>query len=57
MNQPTDTMLAAALKLNIDPNFGEAPINILKLAELVADLKARVEQLENGGNGKRWGRK
>jgi hypothetical protein len=60
MNQPTDAMIAAALQLDIDPSFGQAPINILRLAEIVADLQRRIEVLEgaqNGGNGKRWGRK
>jgi hypothetical protein len=55
MSQPTPRQVAAAKSLGIDPSFGEAPVNILKLAELLADLKERVEQLENGG--RKWGRR
>jgi hypothetical protein len=51
MTEPTQAQQSAAKQLDIDLSFHQAPINIARLAELVADLQRRVEQLEGGGNG------
>jgi hypothetical protein len=46
MNEPTQEQFAAAKHLNVLLYFGDAPLAVARLCEIVADLTKRIEELE-----------
>jgi hypothetical protein len=46
MSEPSETKFSAARALGVSLYFGDAPLAIARLCEVVADLEARIALLE-----------
>ena len=46
MNEPTQEQISAAKAMGVDLNFGNIPLAIARMTELIANLEMRIAELE-----------